>query len=119
MTEQQARLRDAVREYLVWCFKHESAPRADELARFVGMSRSAFSRHFKAICGGPPGRALKRAQLHYAHELIGAGARTNRAAYQAGYGSRRTLYRSFRRAFGSSPSAASIPEGAGKSRGIC
>lgn len=92
-------------EYLAWCFSNETAPRADELAARAGMSRSAFSRRYKKICGVSPSRALKQAQLRYVQSLMGTGRDLTTLAYAAGFGSRRSIFRSFRREMGATPGA--------------
>lgn len=76
---------------------HDSPPRVAELASRLGMSRFAFTRHFKLLCGEPPSSALKRAHLLRAEELLPQVGNVTLTAYAAAYGTRRTMLRSFRR----------------------
>ena len=100
---EQEELRRAVRNYLAWCFRRETQPRVSELAAILGMTISQFSRRFKRVCGENPSVVLKREQLKRARRNIARGKSVNRAGYGAGFGTRRSIYRSFRRAFGTTP----------------
>jgi AraC family transcriptional regulator len=106
VTAEQREMAVAIQAYLAWCFEKETQPRVDELAKMVGMSRSAFSRRYRRLCGESPSRTLKRGQTRYARELLKAGTGVNRAAYRAGFGSRRTIYRTFRRLLHTTPGKA-------------
>lgn len=90
-------------EYLDWCYANQTGPRVDELAKFAGMSPSVFSRKFRHLCGEPPSKALKRAQLDRAQQLLADSNNLAVVAYAAAYGTRRTLYRSFKRMLGTTP----------------
>lgn len=96
-------LESAVLRYVVRCFRRETPPRVSELAELLGMTPSAFTRRFKRQCGENPSTVLKRLQLLYAQKRLLRGNTVNRAAYASGYGTRRSIYRSFRRAFGQTP----------------
>ena len=90
--------------YLQNCFLKETPPRADELADLSGLSRSNFSRQFREEVGEPPARYLKRRQIEHAAEMLDDSQITlNRIAYRSGFGTRRTLFRSFRRHLGETP----------------
>lgn len=96
-------LEHATLRYLVRCFKRQTTPQVTELAALVGMKPSAFSRYFRRICGENPSIVLKRAQLQRARRHLAKGITVNRAAYGAGFGTRRSIYRAFRRVFGTTP----------------
>jgi AraC-like DNA-binding protein len=97
-------LRELAESYLAWCFREETPPRADEVAGYAGLSRSNFSRQFREEVGEPPGRYLKRRQLEEAAKMLDDSQTSLESiAYQNGFGTRRTLFRSFRRIFGTTP----------------
>ena len=79
--------------YLRDRYADESPVRVDELAQASGLSRAAFSRRFKRIMGIPPATLLKELQARQAIRLIRRGLNRTQAAYRAGFGTRRTLYR--------------------------
>ena len=82
-----------------------SVPR---LATRIGMSESAFHRHFKAITGRSPLQYQKVMRLQEAHRLISAEAYSvSRAASEVGYGSPTQFSREFSREFGTPPSRVS------------
>jgi AraC family transcriptional regulator len=108
-TWQYDELLRAVRKYLAWCFRHGHQPRVSELAEIVGMPIWLFSRRFKEICGENPSVVLKRAQVQRARRNIARGETVNRAGYAAGFGTRKSVYRAFHRAFGTTPRNASRP----------
>jgi AraC-like DNA-binding protein len=97
-------LRQAVDHYLQRCFSLEETPRVSELAALLGMAREKLSRGFAAAYGVSLSNYLKRRQLAHAVHLLETSVHsTTRIAYLAGFGTRRTFYRAFRRDTGLSP----------------
>jgi len=97
-------LRHAVDHYLRRCFSLEETPRVSELASLLGMTREKLSRDFAAAYGITLSAWLKRRQLAHATRLLETSEHsTTRIAYLAGFGTRRTFYRAFRRGMGISP----------------
>lgn len=75
-----------------------------ELARRVGMSRSAFALRFKERVGKPPLEYLAHWRLTLARRLLSEGRSTvGEVAAQVGYASESAFGHAFRRAFGRSP----------------
>ncbi|MEZ4425938.1 MAG: AraC family transcriptional regulator [Gemmatimonadota bacterium] len=78
-----------------------SVPR---LARRIGMSESAFHRHFKSITGTTPLQYQKTMRLFEARRLISAeGYGVSRAAIEVGYASPTQFSREYSREFGVAP----------------
>ncbi len=76
-----------------------------ELARKVGMSASAFHKHFKAVTSSTPLRYQKELRLLAARRLLLAGeASVSTAAYEVGYESPNQFSREYSRKFGTPPS---------------
>lgn len=96
--------RRSVDQYLHRCFSAEETPRVSELAQLLGLTRERLSREFFAYGGVSLSVYLKRRQLRRAQKLLATtGLSTAKIAYACGFGTRRTLYRAFRRATGLSP----------------
>ena len=99
-----AALRQAADAYLATCFARPTPPRASELAATLEVSAHHLSRVFRTIVGVPLFRYLKDAQLAHAKQLLRTTARPmNDIAYAAGFGTRTTFFRAFRRATGVTP----------------
>ncbi|MGW6510463.1 AraC family transcriptional regulator [Streptomyces niveus] len=88
-----------------WIRDNYSEPlRVEDLARLVGMSTSAFHRHFRTITATSPLQFQKRIRLQEArtlllahpHDVAGAG-------HLVGYDSQSQLTREYRRLFGAPP----------------
>ena len=78
----------------------------EELARAVGLSRSAFAERFTALIGQPPMRYLAHWRLQLAAvRLRESAAATARIAAEVGYESDAAFNRAFKRAFGTTPAA--------------
>jgi AraC family transcriptional activator of mtrCDE len=76
------------------------------LAHSAGLSRSAFMARFAAALGESPMSALRRLRMRSAAALLAANALSiDRVAMLAGYQSRSSFTRSFRRLYGKDPSA--------------
>jgi AraC-like DNA-binding protein len=78
----------------------------DELAREVGLSRSALGERFARHIGMSPMRYHSRRRLQYAADrLRHSKAPVSQIAYEIGYESDAAFSRSFKREFGASPAA--------------
>lgn len=90
--------------YLHECFARETAPHINELARRLGLSATALSRAFRAEQGVALSPYLKRARVLRAQQLLTTtDLPTASIAYAAGFGTRVTFFRAFRRATGMTP----------------
>jgi len=78
----------------------------DELAKKVGLSRSALGQRFNALIGAPPMQYLTRWRISLAAaQLRESNASIIRVAAQVGYESEAAFNRAFKREFGSPPAA--------------
>lgn len=75
-----------------------------ELARRVGMSASAFHKHFKTITSTSPLQYQKDLRLLEARRLLRTGAAVTNVAYTVGYESPSQFSRDYARKFGVAPS---------------
>jgi AraC-like DNA-binding protein len=90
--------------YLHDCFRDESPPRVKELAAHLGMSSVQLRRAFAEIMEMSPSRYLKAQQILYAQQLLReTDLSTNALAYRAGFGTRATFFRLFRKIAGMTP----------------
>jgi AraC family transcriptional activator of mtrCDE len=75
------------------------------LSRAVGLSRSAFMARFSTAFGESPMSLLRRVRMRHAADLLTANALSvDQVALNAGYQSRSSFTRTFRRYYGSDPS---------------
>jgi AraC family transcriptional activator of mtrCDE len=75
------------------------------LSQSVGLSRSAFMAKFAAAFGESPMAVLRRLRMRHAAGLLAGNALSiDQVAMQAGYRSRSSFTRTFRRHYGSDPS---------------
>jgi AraC-like DNA-binding protein len=87
---------DLVQGYLYRCFTQGTPPRADELARFLGMSRTTLNELFAEYFDETPAVYLKRAHIEYVKGvLVNTGDTIKLIAKRAGFGNDRSLYRLF------------------------
>jgi AraC-like DNA-binding protein len=78
----------------------------EELAREVGMSRSAFADRFTRLMGEPPMRYVAQQRLQAAaRELETSADSLARIAFQVGYESEAAFNRAFKREFGVPPAS--------------
>ena len=89
-------LQELLSVYLDWCFTREEQPRVKEFAQFVNVDRVTLYRWCMREYETPPNRMLREPRLARAAELLQSGT-ANAAAYGAGFGNRRNLFREFRR----------------------
>jgi AraC-like DNA-binding protein len=79
---------------------------AEDLAREVGLSRSALAERFTRVMGEPPIRYLAQQRLQAAAQRLKASSDSiARIAFQVGYESEAAFNRAFRREFGVPPAA--------------
>ncbi|MGH9316422.1 MAG: helix-turn-helix domain-containing protein [Thermoanaerobaculia bacterium] len=82
----------------------ESPPRVSELARLLGLRLNSFVETFHSAAGTTPSGYLKRRQVDAARLLLFRATMTvDRVGYAAGFGTRRTFFRAFRKHTGLSP----------------
>jgi AraC-like DNA-binding protein len=78
----------------------------DELAKEVGLSRSAFAERFNALVGQPPMQYLAQWRMQLAAgRLAGGSAKVETIAEEVGYDSEAAFSRAFKRLVGVSPAA--------------
>jgi AraC-like DNA-binding protein len=91
----------------------------DELAREVGMSRSALAERFTDLVGTPPLHYLAKWRMQIASELLSGGnANVASVAAEIGYESEAAFSRAFKKMIGVPPSAWRRRAGPGLSRPI-
>ncbi|HEX2834867.1 MAG TPA: helix-turn-helix transcriptional regulator [Thermoanaerobaculia bacterium] len=99
-------MRPDVEAYLRECFASESSPRVTELALRLGVSRGHLHVLFIDRFGVTPSAFLKQRQLEHAQDLLrSTGLSSAAIAYRCGFGSRRTMFRTFQREMATTPSA--------------
>jgi len=76
-----------------------------QLAREVGLSRSALAERFARLVGEPPMRYLLRWRLQRGAVRLAAGASVVEASAESGYASEAAFSRAFKKALGESPAA--------------
>lgn len=101
-------LLQAYLDYLAWCYAYETPPRVHELAGFLGMSRSTLHHVTREILNETPARLLKQEQLAFAKYLLATtDLDVTTIAYRAAFGTRRSLYRTFRKLESGTPRGSS------------
>lgn len=76
----------------------------EELARAVGLSRSALAESFRRVVGQPPMAYLTAWRMQVAQRLLlDGGLSPGQVARRAGYGSERAFHRAFKRSLGETP----------------
>lgn len=94
---------EAVGNYLRSCRADQCAPRVSELARKLGISRGTLIHAFKELQGTTPAKYFREQEIVRAKELLRRGWSIERVAREAGYGTKRSFFRSFRAATGTTP----------------
>jgi AraC-like DNA-binding protein len=77
--------------------------KVEELARAVGMSRSAFALRFKTLVGVPPLDYLLRWRMQRARDLLRRNDNVATVAFRLGYQSESAFGNAFKRIYGRSP----------------
>lgn len=95
---------ELVHEYVARCLAAESAPRATELASQLSVSRDTLNRWARTALGRSAGDYLRERQIVHARGLLEqTGLPLTKVAYQAGFATRRALFRAFVRHTGVTP----------------
>jgi AraC-like DNA-binding protein len=90
--------------YLEWCYRVETPPRVSEIAQSLGVTSAQLSKEFRRLFGANLSDYLKTRQLEYADSLLRETKLTvTKVAYLAGFGTRRTFFRTYRRMKGETP----------------
>jgi len=98
------RIERAIEIYLRDCFRKPTVARVSELAASMGTNRPALSRAARRALGEPLGRALRRRQLDHAERLLReTSLPIDDIAAASAFGTTRTFFRAFLRAFGMTP----------------
>lgn len=105
-SEAREKFESAIEEYLTACYRDRTAARVSELASFLSTDRSHLTRATKCLLGVSLKATLRSRQLTRAGCLMHESTMAlDEVAILSGFGDRRTFYRAFRRAFGTSPSS--------------
>lgn len=90
--------------YLEWCYRVETPPRVSEVADSLGVTSAQLSKEFRRLFGTNLSDYLKTRQVEYADRLLRETQLTvTKVAYRAGFGTRRTFFRTYRRIRGETP----------------
>lgn len=104
MTRPRSLSPETLDAYLEECFASCTPPRASELAARCGMSPAQFTRTLVRERGTRPAEYLKARQVEFARRLLETtDLTTTEIAYRAGFGTRATFFRVFRRITGATP----------------
>ncbi len=104
MIRSRERFESRLREYLTTCYDVETPPRVSELADRLGVSAAQLSKLFRKMFGGTLSDYLKEHQVEYADALLRETELTvTKVAYKAGFGTRRSFFRTYRRIKGETP----------------
>ena len=97
-------MRQAADRYLADSFAGGTPPHVNEFAHRIGISLSGLSRLFAAEPDTTVGAYFKDARIRRAKELLGTtDLSLTEIAHAAGFGTRTTMFRSFRSAVGLTP----------------
>lgn len=104
MIRSREHLQNRLTEYLDACYHGETPPRVSELADSLGVSSAQLSKMFHRLFGAHLSDYLKTKQVEYAEVLLRETTHTvTKVAYMAGFGTRRTFFRTYRRVKGETP----------------
>jgi AraC-like DNA-binding protein len=106
-TERFAVLRDArvARAFAAMAARPGDAHTVGKLAQLACLSRSAFMARFAQIVGKSPMHVLRDLRLRQAmHQLEAGSSSIDQIAHNAGYASRSSFVKAFRKAYGADPS---------------
>jgi transcriptional regulator GlxA family with amidase domain len=94
-----------VARYVRECLRNEEVPRVSELASMHGLTPEYVSRSFRERFGVRISDYMKNIQVRAAQRLLRTtDLNTTKIAYQCGFGTRRSFFRTYRRVAGGSPS---------------
>jgi AraC-like DNA-binding protein len=96
---------DAVDRYFRSCVLRGRPPHVSELAERLGVSRGTLIQTLKRLQGVTPAQYFREQRLTKAKHFLRRGWPIDRIVRRAGYGTRRTFFRSFRAAAGKTPAA--------------
>lgn len=98
------RIERAIEWYLLERFRTATVARVSELAAALGTNRTYLSRFARRVLGEPLGHVLRSRQLAYAEQLLRQSELPiAEVAAAAAFGTTRTFFRAFSRAFGMTP----------------
>ena len=100
----------AIDKYLRSCFARAAEPRVSELARRLAVSRGTLISAMKKLSGITPAKYFRQRQVERAQEFLLRGWPIEGAARQAGFGTRRAFFRSFRAQTGMTPNTYRIEQ---------
>lgn len=90
--------------YLRDCYSRKTAARADEFAKHLELTRQHLTRRVSRALGVPLRDFLRARQLRYAETLLRTTSySTVEIAAMSAFGTRPTLYRAFKAAWGMTP----------------
>ena len=93
-----------VARYVHECLAQEEVPRVSELASMHGLTPEYVSRSFRERFGVRISDYMKTIQVRAAQRLLRTtDLNTTKIAYQCGFGTRRSFFRTYRRVAGASP----------------
>jgi AraC-like DNA-binding protein len=100
---ERRRMLRSIEVYLRECYRTETAARVSELSAQLGLHRASLFRA-AAVLGQPLRYAMRDLQLEYAATLLTHTSKpVSAVALAAAFGTERTFFRSFKRAFGVTP----------------
>jgi AraC-like DNA-binding protein len=97
--------RGAIEKYFRACLAARTPPRISKLAKKLGVSRGTLVYSVTDLVGLVPSEYFRRLQIESAKKLLDRGWSISSVAVHAGFGTRRTFFRSFREATGKTPAA--------------
>lgn len=102
--DHRRRLDQAIAHYLQECYRKKTAARVSEFAAFLKRSPEYLTRTAASIVGLPLRGYLRKKQIREAERLLTrTPLEVGEIALHAGFGTRSTLHRCFRRVHGMSP----------------
>ncbi len=107
---------EAVDEYLRSCFVRETPPRVSELARALGVSRGSLIKTVKDLRGTTPAKYFRQKQVARAKQLLDRGWSIERVVREAGFGVKRSFFRSFHAETGITPTRYRIEQSVTRQR---
>jgi methylphosphotriester-DNA--protein-cysteine methyltransferase len=100
----------AINRYVRSCFARATTPRVSELAQKLAVSRGTLISAVKKLTGTTPAKYFRQQQVHRVKGFLRRGWPIELAAREAGYGTRRAFFRSFRTVTGTTPNVYRIEQ---------